>query len=92
MMADLFDIAESDLTDRLRRITEMESAGKFSTLPGCFPSPPAVIARLLGHAPIEPGHWVLERSAGKGDLADEIVRRTPRSEWCFDVLESNHTL
>jgi len=41
---------------------------------GYFPTPPALVARLLELAGIEPHHTVLEPSAGQGAIADEIVK------------------
>lgn len=41
---------------------------------GQFDSPPAVVARVMELAAIEPGMWVLEPSAGVGALAIEAIR------------------
>lgn len=52
------------------KVKRMEDDLRFTDIPGFFPTPPAVIERMLEAAEIEPGHLVLEPSAGKGDLAD----------------------
>jgi cyclopropane fatty-acyl-phospholipid synthase-like methyltransferase len=41
---------------------------------------------------INPGDWVLEPSAGKGDIVDAICKHYPRETIALDVLEINHTL
>ena len=57
-------------------------------IPGFFPTPPAVIERMLDCALIEPDMDVLEPSAGTGSIVDEIVKITKN----VDVLEVNYTL
>ena len=52
------------------KVAERELIGK--TLPGFFPTPPRVIARMLELARIEPQHHVLEPSCGNGDIMDAI--------------------
>lgn len=42
-------------------------------IPGFFPTPKTLIARMLELAEIQPGMHVLEPSAGKGDIADELA-------------------
>lgn len=53
-----------------------------------FPTPPALVERLVEEADIEPGMRVLEPSAGKGDIADAL--RTAGAE--VDVVELSPTL
>lgn len=67
---------------------ERELVGK--KIPGFFPTPDAVVQRLLDEAGIEPGMRVLEPSAGKGDIADAIKEAAPDAE--LDVVEYNSTL
>jgi SAM-dependent methyltransferase len=57
-------------TARRRKVEEAERALKFLTIPGFFPTPPAVAARVVELADLRPGLAVLEPSAGKGDLAE----------------------
>ncbi len=46
-------------------------------IPGFFPTPKAVVSRMLELAEIEPGQRVLEPSAGKGDILDLIRSKHP---------------
>jgi len=52
------------------RIKAAEAAIRFQKIPGFFPTPPALVERMVAEAGIEEGMRVLEPSAGKGDLAD----------------------
>ncbi len=45
---------------------------QFSNIPGYFPTPAAVIDRMLEHADIELGQRILEPSAGSGNIADHF--------------------
>lgn len=49
-------------------------------IPGFFPTPRPLIDRMLDAAGIEPGHDVLEPSAGKGDILDAIRERHPEAQ------------
>ncbi len=73
---------------RLNQIAELEADVKFRPIAGFFPTPPAVIERMIELAEIEPGMLCLEPSAGKGDLAEAIVR-AGAEVFCVEV---NHTL
>lgn len=62
--------AAADAQERKRREREQRiNALRSSNTPGFFPTPPAVIARILKLAEIDPEHVVLEPSAGIGSLA-----------------------
>lgn len=50
---------------------------RFANIPGYFPTPRAVVARMLDLAEIEPGALVLEPSAGHGAILDEIKAAHP---------------
>lgn len=63
------DAARQAQSAATRRLEELDESVKFSNIPGFFPTPPAVIERMLEVADIAPGMIVLEPSAGKGDLA-----------------------
>lgn len=52
------------------KIERLEAAVKFDPIPGFFPTPPALIERIMELADIHDGHRVLEPSAGNGNLAD----------------------
>lgn len=52
------------------RIERLEAAVRFSPIEGFFPTPPALIARVIELAEIQRGHRVLEPSAGCGHLAE----------------------
>lgn len=52
---------------------------------GYFPTPPAVVSRLLDLADIEPGMTVLEPSAGKGAIAFAVA--AVASGVCVDCVE-----
>ena len=53
-----------------------------------FPSPPAVVARLLELAGVRPSMQVLEPSAGTGAIALAIAEIVPPD--CFELLEANY--
>ncbi len=55
---------------KAKEIKAAEEAVRFQKIPGFFPTPPALVSRVIDEAGIEPGMRVLEPSAGKGDLAD----------------------
>jgi hypothetical protein len=59
-------------------------------LPGFFPTPPAIVERMLPAAALERHHRILEPSVGKGDIADAIRRQFPDAQ--LTVIELNHTL
>lgn len=50
---------------------------KFARIPGYFPTPPAVVARMIEAARLEPGLDVLEPSAGSGAIADAVKAECP---------------
>ncbi|WP_257588157.1 methyltransferase domain-containing protein [Leptospira sp. id769339] len=58
-------------------------------IPGFFPTPQSLGENLLEQADIEPGMSVLEPSAGKGDLADQIQEKTGLEP---DTIEMNSSL
>jgi len=51
-------------------ITDLENKVRFSDIPGFFPTPKALVERMIVEADIGKGMKVLEPSAGKGDIAD----------------------
>lgn len=76
---------------RQNKIRDLEAQVKFSTIPGFYPTPPDVIDTMLMHAAIDMDMLVLEPSAGKGDIADAIIRLgLPAKQ--LELIERNHTL
>ncbi len=73
--ADAARLAREKAEDaKQEKIRELEAATKFDMIPGYFPTPAEFADELVELAKIEPGNSVLEPSAGKGDIADAIVR------------------
>lgn len=70
------------------KAAERELKGK--DIPGFFPTPRPSIEEMLDRADIQPGHTVLEPSAGKGDILDAIRERHPEAQ--THALEFNSTL
>lgn len=55
-----------------------------------FETPPSIVKVLLALACIEPGHYVLEPSAGRGAIAKSIIARHPRSQvTCIAIPQEN---
>lgn len=50
------------------KIAALEREVRFADIPGFFPTPPAVLARMMEAADCDPGMKALEPSAGKGDI------------------------
>lgn len=76
------------LRDQAKRedpVKKMERALIGKPIPGFFPTPPAVIASMIDHADIRPGMKVLEPSAGKGDILDELRETQPNAD--YDAVE-----
>lgn len=59
-------------------------------IPGFFPTPKPTIEKLLQKVEIKPGMKVLEPSAGKADIADEIRKEHPEAD--LSVIEYSGTL
>lgn len=70
------------------QIAERELIGK--SLPGFFPTPRAVIQRMLELAKVEACHRVLEPSCGKGDILDALQDTCPGIELL--AIEWNRSL
>lgn len=78
---------QADKEDPVKK-AERELKGK--DIPGFFPTPRPAIEDMLDRADIQPGHTVLEPSAGKGDILDAIRERHPDAQ--AHALEYNATL
>ncbi len=50
----------------------LEDGVRFRDIPGFFPTPPALVEKMIDAAELDAGHEVLEPSAGKGDIAAAI--------------------
>jgi len=70
------------------RMLEQQLLGQ--KIPGYFPTPAAIVHRMLDKAKIRPGMRVLEPSAGKGNIADLIRDVAPDAE--LSVIETNPSL
>lgn len=80
---------EGDAADRLEEILltgEVEvSKDEFNF----FPTPPAVVARLMELAGVQEGMRVLEPSAGQGAIADACAKAGAVVD-CYDLMEANY--
>ncbi len=61
-----------------------------SKIDGFFPTPKNIVEKMLDEADIKKGETVLEPSAGKGNIADEIRTRYPDN--ALEVAEINGSL
>jgi SAM-dependent methyltransferase len=76
--------SEEVKADQAKRKMEADLIG--SRMPGFFPSPPAVVQRLVELSkPLYPALKYLEPSAGKGDIADAM-------KWAYGRADMNLTL
>lgn len=65
---------------------------KFARIPGYFPTPPEVVARMVEKLNLDPEkqYAILEPSAGSGAIADHIFQKCRNAVvQCFEI---NHTL
>lgn len=76
--------------ERQRRIRHKERELANSKIDGFFPTPKPIVQKMLSEAEIKPGEKVLEPSAGKGNIADEIKKNYPDNT--LDVVEWNTSL
>lgn len=76
-------------SDPSERFEEVLTTGSFTrTTDGdFFPTPPALAARVVALADIQPGHFVLEPSAGEGALVMAARRAMPDAE--YDCIEQS---
>lgn len=71
-------------------IKELERGLIGCKISGYFPTPVNVVNKLLQKASIEPGMKILEPSAGKGNITEQIKLQHPNTQ--IFVIEKNHTL
>jgi hypothetical protein len=72
-------------------VAKAEQALIGRNLPGLFPTPRPIIRRMLELAGIQPGHTVLEPSAGKGDILD-MLQAEFDGQVTVSAIEINRTL
>jgi hypothetical protein len=61
-------------------VKQKERALRGQKIQGFFPTPRHLVDQMLDLADIQPGHTVLEPSAGKGDILDAIRERHPDAQ------------
>lgn len=76
--------------ERRRNIKAKERQFTNSKIEGFFPTPKAIVDKMLDEADIRVGEKVLEPSAGKGNIADAIREMHPNN--ILDVVEWNSSL
>ncbi len=76
--------------ERQRNIKAKERQLANAKIEGFFPTPKAIVEKMLDEADIKPGEKVLEPSAGKGNIADAIRENHPDN--ALDVVEWNASL
>lgn len=67
------------------KLRELERRLIGQAIPGYFPTPAAVVARMLELVGDDAGPFILEPSAGKGDIAQALRRKYPGA--VLDVIE-----
>jgi methylase of polypeptide subunit release factors len=73
----LFPIVLDDLIPADHMRENLKEGVRFVSAPQLFPTPPHLVARMVEIAQIEPGHRVLEPSAGTGVLCKAITATLP---------------
>lgn len=73
-----------------QRIRELERKLIGQAIPGYFPTPPDVVARMLELAGDDVGTFILEPSAGKGNIACALRQKYPGA--IIDTLEADYLL
>ncbi|WP_244243470.1 class I SAM-dependent methyltransferase [Leptospira andrefontaineae] len=80
---------ENPEKEKKQKIRELERELIGRKIPGFFPTPRSLGEQVIEEANIEPGMSVLEPSAGKGDLADQIKESKGIDP---DTIEMNSSL
>lgn len=68
----LLDTPTADTRAADEELRRKIDALQFAKIPGYFPTPSALVARMIDAADLEPGARVLEPSAGSGAIADAL--------------------
>lgn len=81
-----FSPEELERQARDQKLQKLEEEIRFSPIPGFFPTPPALIQRMIAVANLNAEMVVLEPSAGKGDICDAILKSCPGIiVECFEI-------
>lgn len=83
---------EPKYTEVQKEIKKLEDEVWRMNIPGFFPTPQTLIDRMLDLADLADAHFVLEPSAGKGDILDAIVERLPSIKSNMYAIEANGIL
>jgi predicted RNA methylase len=81
-----------DAADAMEQIVQTGEVTLIRTIQqdfGYFPTPPAVVARLIALADIEPDMAVLEPSAGQGAIANAVADLGAVVD-CYELLRENY--
>jgi len=89
--------AELEQQKRRREIQQAEESLRGRNVPGFFPTPPALVDRMIDAAnlPAEPSEdfSVLEPSAGIGSIADKVAELIPKEQVnCVEVSQQCYTV
>lgn len=81
------EAATKQAREKAQEIERMIDKLRFSDFPGFFPTPDALVQRMLDEADIQPGMTILEPSAGIGNIADAIRARHPDADLrCVEII------
>jgi predicted RNA methylase len=86
--AHLFSVPAADAMEQILQTGEVTLIRTIQQDFGYFPSPRAVVSRLLALADIDAGMRVLEPSAGKGAIAYACAQQGATVD-CYELLEAN---
>lgn len=84
----LLDTAEADARREAEALRQKIEGLKFARIPGYFPTPADLAARMIREADLLPGARVVEPSAGSGAIADALREAGHRVE----CVERHNTL
>lgn len=82
---------EKENRSRVDRLRKMENELLGRKIPGFFPTPVSLVKKLIEQTGVSPGDTVLEPSAGKGDIIDELKSQLG-NRVSVDAIEINHSL
>lgn len=91
--AHVFPVDAADAMEQIIQTGEVTLIRTIQQDLGYFPTPPAVVARLIELAQIVPGinRWALEPSAGTGAIAAELLKFKHNVD-CVEILPQNVTV
>jgi predicted RNA methylase len=87
--AHLFPVDAADAMEQIIQTGEVTLIRTIQQDFGYFPTPPAVVARLIELADLRPGMDVLEPSAGRGAIAIPLERQCNCYVYAVEVLPDN---